>query len=86
MNYTKEEIIQYIEIVKSVDKSPSPKSKAFTCKKCYSSNCFIDKGYYYCSNSFFFLVLVMFLVITINPRMKDFTFDKSLSIKENITI
>ena len=55
MNYTEEEIERFIEILKSVDKSPSPspQSNRVTCKQCHCPNFFIDKGYYYCSNCCF---------------------------------
>ena len=55
MNYTEEEIERFIEILKSVDKSPSlsPQSNRVTCKQCHCPNVFIDKGYYYCSNCCF---------------------------------
>ena len=53
MNYTEvKEIIQFIEILKSVDKSPSLKSHTVTCKNCHCPDFFIDKGYYYCSDCF----------------------------------
>lgn len=41
MNYTEEEIILYIEILKSVDKSPSLKSHTVTCKNCHCPGFFL---------------------------------------------
>lgn len=59
MNYTDEEIVRYIEILKSDDKPPSPQSNAATCKQCNNPNFFIDKGYYYCWNCFLSLCHVL---------------------------
>lgn len=74
MNYTEDEIGRYIEILKSVDLPP--KSKKVSCKYytgyCYRLNCF--------------LVLVMFLVITINLISNDFTFEKKKKLSKKVSL